>query len=356
MTAALAPNYSLTLTPSKFKPLELEVLTGTWSEWVDELSKHAVRVQKDGDGFVLGVVVSCPPKCRGQRKPCRGGVLHRLAVNVAAVHMLGFDLDGVTQGAIDQFTAELTAAGLAFAAYHTHGHQSDAYAKARVLVPLARPVELAHPWQWSGFYWPALMKRFGQSIKVDRAVKDPSRIFYAPAKPSADAMHRAWSGKGGSLDAQAVCGTPPVVQLVTPEDVPQLEVVDLKAVRDRLHQVSKEPLASILERVLRGEAPVPPPDRRAADLPSRYEAWRMVALQLALAGDPGTPVSALAEIVRSSFAAAVRESPDDHTDWGTIEGLIESAIPAALRIRAERKAERLAAVASFDLMFQRRLK
>lgn len=353
---SLAATYSLTSTPSKFKSLDLDVLTGTWADWVDEFSKHAVRAQKDGEGFVLGVVGNCPPKCRGAGRPCKGGVPHRLAVNVKSVHVLGFDLDGVTQGAIDQLTAELTAAGLAFLAYHTHGHQSDAYAKARVLVPLARPVELAHPWQWSGFYWPALMKRFGQSIKVDRAVKDPSRIFYAPAKPAEDSPHRAWHADGGALDAQSMCGAPPRMQLVTPEEVPQLESVDLAPIRERLQQVGKEPLASILARVLRGEAPVPPPDRRAPGMPSRYVAWRMVALQLALAGDPGTPVSALAEIIRGSFSAEVRESPQDYTEWSTVEGLIESAIPAALRIRAEHKAKRLAAIASFDAMFQRRLK
>lgn len=338
VTGPLADAYSFTETPSRYAALDLTEYTATWEYWRQLFSAYEVRTEKDGTGFVLGSLSDCPSECAGTGKNCGGGRAHRLAYNVRSVHAFGIDLDGVQQAEVDAFTTRLINAGLAFHMYHTHGHRGSDYVKVRGLVPLVRPVVLDHQRQWAGHYWPLLMAGVGLAAGGDRSVRDPSRIFYAPAKPDEDAPHEAWSHAGDALDAQATCGAPPLAVRVQATYVEPLAEVDLKTLSAQLAEVTSEPARSLIKRVLRNKAPVPPPDKRAAGLPSRYEAWRTLAFQLAITAAEGTPSSALKEFLRESFEAEVRESPDDHTDWHTVDKLVESALPAAARIRAENRA------------------
>src|SRR5690606_27765133 len=93
--------------------------------------------------------------------------------------------------------------------------------------------------------------------------------------------------------------------------------VDLTELRERMDAIRSQKLRPLIQNVLAGRAPTPPPSQRTAEQPSRYRAWRTVtstvanvATELGVASAP-----ALLALLRPSHASEIQDSPADHTEW-----------------------------------------
>lgn len=319
--------------------------------------------EKDGDALIPAVFNPCPPVCRNHAKAeaakkkraaghsvrvpydCGGDAPHRLAANVVQMTMFGIDIDGVSIETMDNITAALAARGLAFWAWNTHSHNPPADCRFRLLLPFAVPMPLTTAQQWSKVAWPALVKFLGLPFGTDLTCRNPDRIYFLPRKPNEAAERFAGFNPGAYLDWRPVVGdalramSSVVIprEGVAPEEDPE-RPVDLEEIRERMERINTSDRL-LLQRVLKGCAPTPPPDERSPDEPSRYLAWRTVTNALALVADGWEDSDALLEVLRDAYSAEVKDSPQDHTDWSVIENLFESARGSAPAYKAQKKAE-----------------
>lgn len=331
----------LTLTPRNNEATHLEPRDIPWLELASYLQQHEVG-SKDGEALIPARFAACGPPCRGRGTPCAGR-MHRLAANVSHVTALVVDLDDAS--ALTSMLDGFRARGLECVWWHTYSHTEEA-PHARLLFPFAEELPLASPGDWSRRYWPALLQHLGLTPSADKSCSDPARLYYLPRKPEGGSHSAGWL-YGARLDWRAVLGNPAESPSCPPPptetDASPLEdtsrPVPLGDVRAKLARVSVEPQASYIAHVLRGEAPCPPPDKRQGGA-SRYEAWRTVTHQLALCADGWMSSTALAELLRPSWAAEVEESPNDHTAWERVTGLLASARLAAEAYKAKKVAER----------------
>ena len=149
-----------------------------WKRFAPRLSNHSIRAEKSGLAF-------------GPHSLIHGG--KRRNSDVEAVSMLVTDSDnGVSFDDLEARFADLQAA-----IYTTHSHSPDK-TKARVVVPLLRPVPVK---DWRAFLEGATA-HFGTDI-FDPATKDAARLYYFPSCPPEMAEHRrSMLLEGAFLDPQ----------------------------------------------------------------------------------------------------------------------------------------------------------
>ncbi|MEN6644704.1 MAG: hypothetical protein ABFE08_19880, partial [Armatimonadia bacterium] len=132
-----------------------------WTRLAELLTAHAEREEKDGPLW-------------SPTKYAQGAT--RKAANVLAVSCLVADLD---EGGADVSAIDRAFAPWFFAVHSTHSFTAK-HPKFRLVVPLADDVSATDwPEVWKRWAW--WMGLIGQPI--DKACKDPSRIYYLPSCP-----------------------------------------------------------------------------------------------------------------------------------------------------------------------------
>lgn len=306
--------------------------------------------EKDGLAVIPAVFQPCPDTChntlRKGKLVCSGGQWHRLGENVTHLTAIGIDLDESSSDEISLFLNSLETKGLRYWFWHTHSHTAEV-PKARIMVPFTEPLAISSPAWWRQFARPAILKHLGASVSADASTSDPSRLYYLPRKPHAESPHKAFYRPGEPLDPAPLVKAflaevpnvymkPPVLAEYSPDNS---RPVDLDKLKERLGSISKSKATPLVRRMLRGEALTPPPDKRIPGEPSRYVAWRSVTGVLAEVAELWASSEALHELLKPSWHTERKESPTDYTDWGTIEGLLESARAGQPERRAAAEAE-----------------
>lgn len=345
-------NYNFTVTRGRFTVRTLKEVNISEETFVSKILKFYVG-EKEGDAIIPALLGPCPATCRNKTKgaglDCGGNGPHRLSGNVRAMTMLGADIDDVTPERFDAVLARLRSLGLKFAWWHTHSYvPASGLVRARVLIPFDVPLELRHPAHWSRTAWPALMEHIGIAYDAtDTTCKDPARVFYSPRKPSEDSPHCLGFEDGKPLSWREVLGDaldklpePGAYDVIAGPSEDVSRPVDIEGLREILKGSRNE----FARKAGRGLSLTPPPGRRQAGEPSRYEAWRAVTGVLSLVTDGWESSVALLELLRPSWQVEVTESPDDYTDFDTIVDLLSSARASAPAKKAQSAAEEKAAV------------
>lgn len=324
----------------------------TLEELIDSCTTYEVG-EKDGEALIPARFKPCPESgCVGTNWDCGGGRDHRLSRNVYEMHALGLDIDDITLAQVDAITDAMQARGLTFIVWTTHSNattcatgcckEEDAprHCRIRLLFPFASPMPLVNPRQWSAVAWPALVRWLGLPVGTDFSCRNPDRIYYLPRVPSEDAPRAAASVAGQLLDwkpivGDAIAAAAQEVSVIAPaaEEDPT-RPVDLDEVKRLLAKIDDP----ILKRVLKGEAPTAPPDRRVQGEMPRREAWKRITVHLANVVEGWESSEALLEIIRPAYRQEVAESPDDHTAWDKIVELFTGARASAPSYKAEKRA------------------
>ena len=321
------------------------------ADFVREL--EAPEVGSKADEAILPALFSpCPATCRNHglagKVDCGGNAAHRLNANVTAMTALALDFDHMKPGDLERTLAALRGRGLKAFHWTTFSHKPGEDERFRLVLPFDEPMPLTNPQAWSKVAWPALVKSLGldESVSADRACRDAARLYYMPRRPSEEATWitggltngepLSWkSVLGASLESFPATASVPAP---LPVDQPDLEVAtgELEALRKTLASMK----SSAAHRLGKGLPPSPAPHLRARGESSRYEAWLQATSSLSMAAEDSVPTEALEDfILRPSWLKEVEESPDDHTAWDIVKGLLASARATA----PQRKAERMAA-------------
>lgn len=352
--------YDVTVTESQRATLSLYHLRPTVLDLTTELGAYTLG-DKEGEAIIPATFKPCPTDaCRRAKQvkhdskgvDCGGGKPHRLAANVETVTMLGVDLDHLSSDVLLMILTDLRARGLRFWWWNTHSHCPPSDARARLLIPFAEPFTVRRAKDWSKVLWPALIRELGLegAAAADAQCSDPCRVYYLPRKPSADSPHAAGFENGThELDWRNYIKPEEFSRpLLTPQQPPKVDPsqpVDLEKIRARLKAIKGDSRV-LWARVLSGEAPTPPPDERPPGEPSRYGAWRTLTSSIAAVADEHEPSEALLTILEPAWLTECAESPEDHTEWETIESLLEQARARADEWKADREATRAQARAT----------
>lgn len=178
-----AQRLSVTLTPHGRASTDLRPVETTWPRLVEALREHVIG-PKDSEALIPAQFRECEHPCTNPGRKCKPGQLHRLARNVIAVTLLAYDLDENLDllGYLDI----LRSRGVPFAAYSTHSYDGVAV-KARLLIPLDRPIQISTPREWSHEHWPRMRDLWDVPSSADASCRDPSRLYHLPRVASADA-------------------------------------------------------------------------------------------------------------------------------------------------------------------------
>lgn len=135
-----------------------------WSELAERLTVFEFRGDKDGP---LVSPAEYPSGARRAKK------------NVIQVHVLGLDLDDVTEDQVLEVLNGLDGLSLVYHTTWRHHEQGAAgIGRYRVFVQLSRPV-LKEEWPE---FWRKVIHLYGKGV-VDPSTKDASRMFYWPSSP-----------------------------------------------------------------------------------------------------------------------------------------------------------------------------
>lgn len=314
-----------------------------------ELLQRYEVAPKDGDALIPAIFRPCPVgECRARttRKDCGGGKLHRLAENVVAMTGLGIDIDKIVDRApFDATLAQLRERNIAFVWWETYSHDPGVRTCARILIPFAQPLEIASAEVWRDLIWHRLMNALPIACFYDRACSDASRLYYSPRKPSEESVRHAGSHLGELFDpvpAATRSNAPAPALRVTPSmaQVDTTRPVDIEKIRRQLAAVERPDLVPIAKALLKGVALTPAPSNRPSGGMSRWEAWRTAcALMSNIVEGWESPEVVYETFFHPSYNAEVAESPDDFTDWDTVESLYESALESAPAHKADRAAK-----------------
>lgn len=331
----------VTITPERKAVGELDEQEGTLEELAELCTTYEVG-EKDGLALIPARFRACADPCHGTGWKCAGGVAHRLSRNVAAMTALGVDLDDVPDETFARILDDLERRQLCVIVWHTHSHVPGCgKVRARLLFPFEVEMPLTSPRQWSSVAWKALVQFLGLPVGTDFSCRNPDRIYFLPRKPSVESAHAAVYQPGVCLDWRPIVGDAiaaaarelDAVAEVVAEDLSR--PVDLDVIRAGLERIT---VSEPLRRVLRGEAPSPPPDRRKGDEPPRREAWRDVTVHLANVAEGWEDSATLLELYRPAHRAEVAASPDDHTAWDAVDALFAAARASAPSYKANKRA------------------
>jgi hypothetical protein len=322
-----------TFTPNSKEPTEL----------FEEETKPEDRAQvfctsmvgeKDGAAFIPGILRPCSAPCWNHCHPkktdCGGGRPHRHRFNVASMTAFVADLDDVTEASAQAIVVHVQSLGVEAYVFETFNHDPEAVShgeakgRYRLVVPFAQPLELANPQQWSEYAWPALVRHFRVEQERDSSCRDPSRLYFLPRKPTAEAVRESLVVSGPLFDVHALLGDLDKVVPPTPVASPRLSgeqedptrPVDLGELKRKLVATGNAQVRELGERCARGErlTSTPGRDRHEGDLP-RHEAWWLLLGRLSIVAEDWMATEALLEVVRASHTAERADSPDDYTPW-----------------------------------------
>ena len=342
----------MTVTPDSWATCDLHPMTIDVDQLTVGLSTYEIG-EKIGEAIIPATFAPCPAVCRrakqvkhdGMGVDCGGGLLHRLSSNVTQVTMFGVDLDHLSLPLLAMTLQQLRDRGVRFWWWNTHSHSPPNDARARLLIPFAEPFPVKVPKDWSKVLWPALVRGLGLdgAAAADAQCSDPCRVYFLPRKPTAESPHAAGFENGTKeLDWREFVRPEEFTRTltpVTPRKADPNAPVDLDQIRARLKAI-KGPSKDLWARVLAGKSPTPPPELRAPGEPSRYGAWRTLTSSIASVADEHEPDEALLTILEPGWIAEVAESPEDHTEWDTIESLLSQARARADEWKADREATR----------------
>jgi hypothetical protein len=274
---------------------------------------------KDGPAWSPVEVAPCPPTCRnhGRAKAvdCGGGKFHRLNANVRAVHLAVFDIDHVTETALEGICARVDRAGLAAVLHSSHSSRPPEDCCVRLVIPLSRPVLAAE--------WPTFRAEIERWLELpaDRATKDLARLYFLPTAPQSARVIAA-AGDGAVIDVDGTLARVPKKAPPSPAIQPKApapaegEAVELDDLRGRLQALKRrysaggrpddKERAEILGRVLKGEP--------LAQEGGRDHTLNRACSMIATALHPETPAEAILELVRPSINMMPTE-PEGLAAW-----------------------------------------
>ncbi len=144
-----------------------------WKAIVNLLSRSSEQLEKDGEAFIpakFGLRTYTSQKTGEEYE----GIYRRAsAVEFVSMAVADFD-DGTTIERATELWKDYE-----FVLYTSHSHTQQHH-KFRVVLPLAEPIQVEH-WRsaWLHFYEMAS----GENYRIDRACKDPARLYYLPSHP-----------------------------------------------------------------------------------------------------------------------------------------------------------------------------
>lgn len=243
-------------------PVFQEVRTLTRAELWARLGEHRVEpVKTNAESFIPGELAPCGPSCTNAgttRVDCGGGRLHRLAANMRSVSLFVADIDKQPEAQVRALLAVLDATGLAYVYSTTYSHRPPEQCSARIIFPLSRPYQVTNARHWRTVAWPALMRRVGidPETVADKACSDPSRLYFLPSVPNANAPREVILRDGDPIDTDSlpVAEPQPHLALVAPIDT---ATVRRSATRDAvlsrvLAEVDREEDLALLDAVASG--------------------------------------------------------------------------------------------------------
>lgn len=131
-----------------------------WHEWVEILSTHVIRADKDGPAVVLGEIPSSKERSKE---------------NVVSIHAFGIDVEKQPEAKIEALLETL--APFEFVIYTTHRNGSEPTPRVRIILPLAEPI----PNENYSVIWARLNMLAGGLN--DPSTKDAGRLHYLPSAP-----------------------------------------------------------------------------------------------------------------------------------------------------------------------------
>lgn len=342
--APTAPHFVVTITAEAKSVFTLEEAADTFEALAEQFTAYEIGPKGTNGAIIPARFEPCPVgRCNGSGKDCGGGRPHRLSANVRSMTMLGLDYDTLTAAGMERVIESLKARGVAFFYWSTHGYTPER-PKCRIMIPFAVPMPIGGKRQWGDVAWPALVRHL-ELPPCDSSCSNSDRLYFLPEKPDENAVRPAGAFTGELFDWRPIVGAAlervrvAAVEHVEAQKPDPTRPVDFEPLRARLRRITKPSMTPpLITKVLKGEAPTPPPATRQPGELSRREAWKRVTVSLANVAEGWEESESLLEILRPAWRAEVAESPDDHTEWETIEELFEGARGNAASYRAQKKA------------------
>jgi P4 family phage/plasmid primase-like protien len=242
-TEIASQTITVTLGRGAKKSTGLNPTAYTLSDLFERLATHEIGPKDNAECIVPGIIAPCPSPClnhgRTRAVDCGGGKVHRLNSNVKELHALFVDLDGLDVDALMRLVTAVEASGYVFACYSTPSYAPPVKANARFVFPLAEPVPAG---KWKQI-WAQLVAQTGIE-GADQACCDPSRLYYLPTKPTADAPTFVRQGGEKLLSAPL----PKPLQLVPANAAPHEIISALRAEADYQGDID------LVERIAKGAA------------------------------------------------------------------------------------------------------
>jgi len=251
----------------------------SWEEFVDSFGPHVFLATENLERRKEELPAFSPAEYpEGSR---------RSKEMVKQVHLLVFDIDDKSEDDLLSFIEQ--AEGLAMIVCSTWSRGIKPGARARVILPLSRPVR-ADEWD---LFW-GLANNFFGAIG-DPQCRDANRLYFGCFAPlSTKSEHFYEEYKGEALDVDAILQTP-ITSL--PEPVAELEPVtldELTAFSKRLSRKADEAtagLGDVLAKVCEGEV--------FAEVGARDNKIYLLSLQIAKRFPKGDPVMLASHFARS---------------------------------------------------------
>lgn len=252
-----------------------------WEEWVEILTTHIIRPEKDGPAAVLGEIPTGKAR-KGE--------------HVERVHALGIDVEKHTEERVSELLDVL--APFEFVIYTTHRNGTESTPRVRIILPLAEPIS---PEGYS-VTW-ARLNMLSGGIN-DPSTKDVGRLHFLPSAPNYD---HAWAARNTG-------------RFITVDDLPAhlqpvaaaratLSKAAIRAALDKLikrtkHGMSKEdPIKAGTLALIKGEPFAPEGERHEFILELTW--W--IASNM-----PETPIEAVVELFTPSLSKMdTDQSPND---------------------------------------------
>lgn len=315
------------------EPLQKEV---TWEELSSALSTHVLREEKlEGTAWSPALF---KPDTR------------RAGENVVSLSCAVFDLDHVAESDAEASLAKLMSSDTACAVHSTFSHAPPADCCLRVVLPLLRPIT---PAEWVNLR-PTLIMHLGLPaegrIGTDNKTKDPSRLYFTPARPTGSPEPLAFARSGPFLDPDAFL-RPIVAPAPVQSPSEPVKALDMRPLRrlvtTRFNKAHKE--GRIQNEWVRAGIPKILGEVALAEHGDRNEtlnnclSWLRYAL-------PDVSLQEIRELVRPSVEALPEGS---ETTMEKADDMLERANAAferdqAARLAAERYAKSLQLMAHVD--------
>lgn len=221
-----------------------------WSTLGNALTQHNVWANKDGAAW--SPCTYAPGAKRGN-------------AGVTAITVAVFDLDHLSSAQLREIVARVQATELAFAVHSTFTHAPPNDCRVRLIIPLCAPID---PNAWASYVRAQLLERIGNP-PIDESAKDPARLFYLPAKRSADSPKIAIWRDGQPfmpdwspiVPIEKIISSPLALSPEAPVPSGERTVENLDLLRDRLKASRNPKTREIRAAILAGKPLASPGDQ-----------------------------------------------------------------------------------------------